>query len=165
MINYMNLGVIKQEIIKRFKEVLKSNSSPESVSMGFSLGTLIAILPTPGFGIFIALFIAIFLKKLNKVAIVASFTFWNPIIVAPLYWLSYELGSMFFKPNPSTHFDLAIFDQLYHYSGKFILGNAMIAILMSFISYLIVYYLVVKYMKKRNLSALIEPVNQQRKIS
>lgn len=161
----MNINKLKEEIIRQVKEILKSKSSPDSIAMGFSLGTLIAILPTPGFGVFIALFIALFFKKLNKLAILVSFTFWNPIIVAPLYWLSYELGGLFFTPNPSIHFDLAIFDQLYHYSGKFILGNAMIALLLSSLSYLTVYFLAVKYVRKQDIKGLINIPVQKRERS
>lgn len=159
----MKISKFKENIVRQFKDILKSNSSPESLAMGFSLGTLIAILPTPGFGVFVALFIALFFKKINKVAILASFTFWNPVIVAPIYWLSFELGHLFFTPDPSIRFDMAIFDQLYHYSGKFILGNAMIAIFMSTISYVIVYFLAVKYLRKKSIQGLLETIDKKDK--
>jgi uncharacterized protein (DUF2062 family) len=161
----MKINKFKEKIVRQTKDILKSNNSPESIALGFALGTLIAILPTPGFGVFIALFIALFFKKMSKLAILVSFTFWNPIIVAPLYWLSYELGGLFFTPNPSIQFDLAIFDQLYHYSGKFILGNAMIAFLISPLSYLTVYLLVVKYLRKKEMEGLINIPVQNRKKS
>ena len=161
----MGLNQYKIKIIKQVKEILKSKSSPESIAMGFSLGTLIAILPTPGFGIFVALFIALFFKKINKLGILASFTVWNPVLVAPLYWLSYELGDSFFTPNPSIHFDLALFDQLYHYSGKFIFGNALIAILLSCLSYFAVYLITQRYLRKREVEGLIEVQEQKRKRS
>lgn len=162
----MKIDKFKEQIIRQTKEILKSKSSPESIAMGFSLGTLIAILPTPGFGVFIALFIAIFFKKMSKLAILISFTFWNPIIVAPLYWLSYELGGLFFTPNPSIQFDLAIFDQLYHYSGRFILGNAMIALLLSPLSYLTVYFLTAKYLRRQDeIKGMIQVPVQERERS
>jgi uncharacterized protein (DUF2062 family) len=152
----MSISKIRHKLISYSKEILKSNGNPESIAMGFSLGTLIAILPTPGFGIFLALFIALFFKKINKIAIVASFTLWNPLILAPIYWFSYELGDLFYTPDPSIKFDLAIFDQLYHYSGKFILGNATIALIMSTMGYVVIYTLVQKYLKKRDIQQLLE---------
>lgn len=157
----MWLNQYKIKIFKQVKEILKSNSSPESIAMGFSLGTLIAILPTPGFGVFIALFIALFFKKLNKLGIMVSFTVWNPILVAPLYWLSYEIGDAFFRPDPSIKFDLALFDQLYHYSGKFIFGNALIAILLSCISYFAVYLIAQRYLRNKGVENLLEVKEQK----
>jgi len=157
----MKIKEFKTQIVRKAKEIFNSNSSPESMAMGFSLATLIAILPTPGFGIFIALFIALFIKNINKVAIVASFTFWNPIVVAPLYWLSYELGNLFFTPDPSIRFDLAIFDQLYHYSGRFIIGNAMLAIFMSTISYVVIYLLALSYARKKNLKLSLKAAERK----
>ncbi len=154
----MKINKLRKDLVRQFKAIMKSNSSPESMAMGFSLGTLIVILPTPGFGIFIALFIALLFKKINKVAILASFTLWNPIIIAPIYWLSFELGNLIFRPDPSIKFDLAILDQLYHYSGKFMLGNVMIAIFMSIISYMAVYLLAVKYLRKEKVEEILEPV-------
>ena len=144
----MKIDKFKEQIIRQTKEILKSKSSPESIAMGFSLG------------------IAIFFKKMSKLAILISFTFWNPIIVAPLYWLSYELGGLFFTPNPSIQFDLAIFDQLYHYSGKFILGNAMIAMLLSPLSYLTVYFLTAKYLRRQDdIKGMIQVPVQERERS
>lgn len=147
---------IRSKLNKYREDILKSNGSPESIAMGFSLATLIAILPTPGFGVFLALFIALFFKKINKIAIVASFAIWNPLVLAPIYWLSYLLGNTIFHPDPSMHFDLAIFNQLYHYSGRFILGNATIAISFAIIGYLVVLALVQHYMKKKTVQSMVE---------
>lgn len=152
----MNISKIRHKFINYSKEILKNNGNPESIAMGFSLGTLIAILPTPGFGLFLALFIALFFKKINKIAIIASFTLWNPLVLAPIYWFSYVLGDFFYTPDPSIKFDLAIFDHLYHYSGKFILGNATIALIMSTLGYVVIYTLVQKYLRKQEIQHLIE---------
>jgi uncharacterized protein len=161
----MGLNQYKIKIIKQIKEILKSKSSPEYIAMGFSLGTLIAILPTPGFGIFIALFISLLFKRINKLGILVSFTVWNPVLVAPLYWLSYELGDSFFTPNPSIHFDLALFDQLYHYSGKFIFGNALIAMLLSCLSYFAVYLITQRHLRKKGIEGILDVQRQERKKS
>ncbi len=161
----MNTAKLRSKIVAYHDDILKSNGSAESVAMGFSLATLIAILPTPGFGVFLALFIALFFKKINKVAIVASFAFWNPLVLAPIYWLSYVLGDSLYQPNPSTHFDLAIFNELYHYSGKFILGNATIAISFSILGYLFMYTLAQNYLRKKQIQQIVEVLPPQKNAS
>jgi len=152
----MRFTDLRSKLKEYLEDILKTNSSPESIAMGFSLATLIAILPTPGFGIFIALFIALIFKKINKVAIMAAFVVWNPLVLAPLYWLSYMLGDLFYKPDPSMQFDIAIFNQLYHYSGKFILGNATLASIFAFASYFITYALAQQYLRKKRLQRIME---------
>lgn len=154
----MKVSNLRSKLVKYREDILKSNGSPESIAMGFSLATLIAILPTPGFGIFLALFIALFFKKINKIAIVASFAIWNPLVLAPIYWLSYVVGGTFYQPDPSMHFDLAIFDQLYHYSGKFILGNATLAISFAILGYLFAYMLAQYYIRKKGIQQVVEVV-------
>lgn len=161
----MKISNLRSKIIGYHDDMLKSNSSAESIAMGFSLATLIAILPTPGFGIFLSLFIALFFKKINKVAIVASFAIWNPLVLAPVYWLSYILGDVLYQPDPSMHFDLAIFNQLYHYSGKFILGNATIAITFAILGYLFVFTLAQNYLRKKKIQLLLEVQPHQKDAS
>lgn len=151
-------------MIEYHDDILKSDSGAESIAMGFSLATLIAILPTPGFGIFLSLFIALFFKKINKVAILASFVVWNPLVLAPVYWLSYILGDALYQPDPSIHFDLAIFNQLYHYSGKFILGNATIAITCAILGYLLVFSLGQRYLRKKRILHLVAVCPPQKDI-
>lgn len=161
----MNIPNLRSKLIGYHNEILKSNSSAESIAMGFSLATLIAILPTPGFGIFLALFIALFFKKINKIAIVASFAIWNPLALAPVYWFSYALGDALYQPDPSMHFDLAIFNELYHYSGKFILGNATIAITFAILGYLLVFSLAQNYLRKKKIQHLLEASPQRKDTS
>jgi uncharacterized protein len=160
----MNISNLRSKIIGYHDDILRSNGSAESIAMGFSLATLIAILPTPGFGLFLALFVALFFKKINKVAIVASFAIWNPLVLAPVYWLSYILGDVLYQPDPSMHFDLAIFNQLYHYSGKFILGNATIAITCAILGYLLIYSLAQNYLRKKKIQLLLEACPPQKDI-
>lgn len=160
----MNISKLRSKITGYHDDILNSNCGAESIAMGFSLATLIAILPTPGFGLFLALFIALFFKKINKVAIVASFAFWNPLALAPIYWLSFILGDSLYQPDPSMHFDLAIFNQLYHYSGKFILGNATIAITFAILGYMLIYTLAHNYLRKKRIQVILEVYPPQKDI-
>ncbi|MFP4089779.1 MAG: DUF2062 domain-containing protein [Cyclobacteriaceae bacterium] len=146
---------IKDRFFKFLFNLLQSNSTPEAIAAGFALGTSIAILPTPGFGIFLALFITVFFKKINKLAIAAAFTIWNPLVQAPLYWLSYVLGGLLFKPDPSLKFDIAIFDQLYHYSSRFLLGNLLIVIIITPIVYVVAYRFAQVFLRSQTMQEMV----------
>lgn len=141
-ITYVIYFQCMNKIFKLCKSLIETNASPSSIALGFATGTLIAILPTPGFGIFIALFLAIIFKKINKIGIIAAFSVWNPLILVPTYWLCYLLGDSVFTPDPGLHFHYELANQIYHHSGKFLVGNFFIATFTAFISYYIVFHLI-----------------------
>lgn len=129
------------KIKKIYSDLITTRASPESLALGFATGTFIAILPTPGFGIFIGLFLALLFKKINKLGIIVAFSVWNPFLLIPVYWLSYMLGDLLFIPDPNIHFTYEMANEIYHYSGKFIIGNLFIATSVALISYYTVYQL------------------------
>lgn len=130
------------KIKKLYKDLINTQASPESLALGFATGTLIAILPTPGFGIFIGLFLALLFKKINKLSLIIAFSVWNPFLLIPVYGLCYLLGDLLFTPDPNIRFTYQLFNEIYHYSGKFIVGNLLIATSGALISYYLVYQLI-----------------------
>ncbi len=129
------------KIKKLYADLINTQASPESLALGFAIGTLIAILPTPGFGIFVALFVSFLYKKINRLGIIVAFSIWNPVVLIPVYWLCYILGDMMFTPNPDIRFAYELLNEVYHYSGKFMIGNLLIAVSVSLTSYYLVYQL------------------------
>ena len=74
------------------KRVIRIEESAHSIATGFAVGTMLALLPTFGLGIFIGLAVIIIFKKISKISMIASFAFWNPILLIPMYTLSYKIG-------------------------------------------------------------------------
>lgn len=130
-----------QKIRKIYRDLISTQASPESMALGFATGTLIAILPTPGFGIFVGLFFAMLFKNIHKLGVIIAFTLWNPFVLIPVYWLCYMLGDLLFTPNPNIHFTYQLVNEIYHYSGKFMIGNLLIAFPAAIASYYAVYHL------------------------
>jgi uncharacterized protein (DUF2062 family) len=85
---------IKEKLKHHFHEVAKSKKSPDSIALGFAIGTAIGLFPTPGFGTLLGVIIALILEKVNKVSIFIAMAIWNPIVCAPFTVLSYELGNI-----------------------------------------------------------------------
>ena len=58
-----------QQIQERLKAALSGHSSDHEIALGFTVGTAISILPTPGFNLLLgALFIAVY-PRVNKLAV------------------------------------------------------------------------------------------------
>jgi hypothetical protein len=151
----MDVVKYKTRIFNFLFKLLQTNSTAEAIAAGFTIGSVIALLPTPFFGVFLGVLATILFKKINKLAVAAAFTVWNPLVQAPLYWLSYMLGGLLFKPDPTMKFDLAIFDQLYHYSSRFLLGNLLIVIILTPLIYLAAYRLAQLFLASHRMQTLV----------
>jgi len=127
-----------QRLRRRMSRFLDTSASPEAMARSFALGTLISVLPTPGFNIALAALLAARFKQLNKASLLAAIGVWNGFVVAPLYALSYQLGEILFGVAPTglmgVPFQVAALSLL----KGFLVGNVLIALLITAVSYLIV---------------------------
>ena len=138
----------RDKIKQYFREILEIKTTPSEIAAGFSVGTAIALLPTFGLGIFIGLFLIFIFKKISKISMFIAFAFWNPLTLIGSYSLSYAIGDLIFPGTPTTVFKLQLLNQIYLYSRKFLVGNIIVTIIFTTLSYLLVYFLVKKYQKK-----------------
>jgi uncharacterized protein len=134
----LKISTIQFKLKKQLAKLIQSNSSGETIAFGFALGTFIAILPTPGFGIFIGLFLAYLFKKLDKLSIILPFAIWNPFLLSPIYYLSLKLGEILFN---SSQFnapieELSFWNQALLIFQNYLAGNLILALTIAFISYI-----------------------------
>jgi uncharacterized protein len=139
---------LKERIKNHFHEILRTKKTPNAIAIGFSIGTFIAILPTPGFNILLGLLIIFFSKKVSKYALFIAIAFWNPLITAPLYYLSYKLGNLIFQINDPISLT-TLLTSFKSISLRFMVGNLIIAFLVSIISYITLYYICNKIKEKK----------------
>jgi uncharacterized protein len=143
----MNFTRIKRQLKRSYFQLFMQKTSASSVAFSFALGTFIAILPTPGFGVFIGLFLAYIFKNLNNLSILASFAFWNPILLAPVYLLSYKVGDWIFEPSSLLQGEMIA--KSIFYVKTYLLGNFILGMLISAICYIIVYKALDNYKNRK----------------
>lgn len=139
----------KEKLKKHFQDVLEIKTSPDSVASGFALGSLIAILPTFGLGVFIGVVIILIFKKISKVSMFIAFAVWNPIVLALLYPLEYKIGYTILRSFPVQRFRIEAYNQIFTYTSRFLLGNLILAIVVAFAGYCIIYYCLKHYRKHK----------------
>jgi len=144
-----------------FKGVLRIKSSPHSIAMGFALGTLIAILPTFGLGIFIGLGIILIFKKISKISMMVSFIIWNPVVLFFMYGLSYTIGDFLFIGSPIKTYELEILNKLFVYSRRFLIGNLILAVSLSMVCYFIVFFSTRYYQKTHPLKKIEKIIQEE----
>jgi hypothetical protein len=148
-----------KKIKKHFLEVMRLKDSPKSIALGFAIGTAIALLPTFGLGALIGLGVILIFKKISKIALFSSFIVWNPAVLFFSYTISYKIGSFILADAPLKYYRLGLLNEFYLYSTKFLLGNIILVILASTISYLLVYFLSKRYQKQYK-EYFIKPIEE-----
>lgn len=152
----MNNSIISGKVARFTKRLTEPESSSRSIALSFSLGTLIAILPTPGFGIFIGLSLILVFRMLSKIAMVFAITLWNPLLQLPVYYVSYQLGSFILNGSAPTEIDESWITLLTRHTQSFVLGNSIVAILISALSYIVVVQIVSYYRKRKAIAEILE---------
>lgn len=144
---------IKAKIKHHFSEVLKTKRSPHAIAIGFAVGTLINILPTPGLNIPITIMIILIFERINKYSLLSALAFWNPFTLPFVYVLDYKVGNLLFNLTNLTQQNLSAFGQIFQYASKFITGSLIVATIFSILSYFIVKYSIIylKYVRKNKL--------------
>ena len=138
----------KEKIKKHFEEVVRIKTSPHSIALGFAIGTAIAVLPTFGLGVFIGLLVLLIFKKISKISMFAAFALWNPLVLFSLYGLAYKIGTFVLEGLPVKTYQFWLWNQLFNYSRRFLVGNLILTIILTIASYIIVYLFAKRYYKK-----------------
>jgi len=140
--------IIPVKLREHLKEILKIKKSPHSIALGFALGSFIAILPTFGFAVLIGIVLTFVYTKVNKFALFGSMALWNPLITVLLYPIGYKIGDFLFYDMPVTKINLTFMDTIYRYSLRFLIGNFILAISLSVMSYFIIKFIAIKFNEK-----------------
>lgn len=133
-INFVQLAQILKT---KANALLKADASANNQALGFALGTFISLLPTPGFNFALALLLASWFR-LHKATVLVSLAVWNVFVTAPLFALSYKLGNMLF-PAPATASVASQWQaQVISFVQGFLVGNLIIAVGITAVSYALV---------------------------
>ena len=151
---------IKNKIKHHFSEVAKVKTSPESIAIGFAIGTFIAVLPTFGLGIFIGLLVVLVFERVSKISLVAAFAVFNPAIEFALYALNYSIGYSILAGREVSEATVDIYNNLFIYTQRLFVGSVVTATVLGVFSYFLIYYSVKAY-QKRFLTELMEEYKSQ----
>ncbi|HLD42006.1 MAG TPA: DUF2062 domain-containing protein [archaeon] len=146
--------------------LLKSKTSPHSVALGFAIGTFISVLPTPGLHFVLGFLILLLVKKISKYSLFFTLLFWNALTLTPIWMMSYKIGDWIFGSEAVVRYKFELLNQAYNFSRRFLVGNVILAILISVILYFATkqivrwYYLrrLLREINKRPEEAILEDI-------
>jgi hypothetical protein len=91
-------------------------TSNHQLALGFAVGTFISVLPTPGFNILLGFVAVAAYPRINKLSL---------------------FGAMA-GAEPTVEFDVVIVNEVYNFTRRYLVGNLIVASLVSTASYAIV---------------------------
>lgn len=145
----MKLKKLRDKLKAYLLDVLRIKTSPHSIALGFSIGTFIGILPTPGFGVLIGLLVILIDRRISKLALFGALAFWNPLTLTPLYFLSYRIGDALFGTSHVTRYRIVLLNQVYNFTRRYLVGNLILAILFSISTYFLVRMIAQNYQNSK----------------
>jgi len=145
-------GRLFDSIKKAYRRFLKIRGTPREIALGFALGIFVAMSPTMGFQMAIAIPIAA-LFKWNKLAAAMAVWVSNPLtapfIYGPTYFVGAKLLGMSLGLNAadaaSRSTMLAFAEKAPKIFGAMTLGGVVLGLPLAVISYFVVFFAVQKY--------------------
>jgi len=153
------IGKLRKKLKKHFREVLEIKTSPTSIASGFAVGTFFALFPTFGLELIIIPIIIFIFKKISKISLGSAYIVWNPLITFPLYALGFKIGNSLLADVPIKTYRFEVLSQFYAYSRRFLVGNFILAVVISIVSYFAVLYLVRYFRRRKALSKTLTQAN------
>jgi uncharacterized protein len=147
-----------EKIKHHFREVIKLKTTPQTIALGFAIGTFISVLPTPGFNILLGLLIVLIFERVSKLSLFGAILFWNPITSIPIYWLNHKVGDLLFGSAPVVKYNIIFVDFVYNFSRRYLLGSVINGIIISALCYLIVWFIASKYYKSKKVDEIAKSI-------
>ena len=124
---------------------LRQDSTPRAVAGSFATGTFITMLPTLGVGLLVFVVIAKLVGWVNRIALLASVLVFNPVVKWGVYAASMALGIVLLGPVEGVGPTDASLDAGSDILLRLLVGNLILAVLVTIPAYVIVYRLAVRY--------------------
>lgn len=128
---------LKRMLRYNYIKILRLEEAPEQIAMSVAIGTSIMFMPFFGFGIFIAYFVAMFLK-VNKIATILTTLLWK--LALPVFYVLNIITGNFIMGDPHTpakplHHAGGILNKFNELGTEFLVGSAINSILAGILAY------------------------------
>src|SRR3989344_183487 len=135
-----NVIAARRNLKEWFLEILKEKKAPFEIALGFAIGIMIGVLPSPGLNIAIALG-AVALFKINKVATLAAIALTSNPLATPLIFLSSFKIGVWITRATNINIKAISIETWTSYFKILVIGNAVLTVAAGIISFTLVYFI------------------------
>lgn len=132
------LSIYRARIRRQLTAAFEEECTPREVAASFAIGIFITAMPTGGLGIGLFFVFVYYWDWVSKTAIFASVAVLNPLVKPLVYVASFHLGALLLGTEPIVLFEITPLDWLVGLIQLLLLGNVLIALALSAISYVTV---------------------------
>jgi len=139
------LRKLRVKLKQHIRKVLQVKTSDHAIALGFAVGIYVSIIPTPGLNVLLGLLIVMVCKSISKISMLFALAIFNSFTLIPVYYLAYHLGDALLAPLPVVEFELEVYNIVYLFSRRFLLGNLLIASVIAPLAYYMVRVVLKRY--------------------
>ncbi len=142
----------KPTLKERFFQLLKLNNSPFEIAFGIAIGVFIATLPVYGLHTILVIIVALFIKRVNKIAILLGTNISTVLTFPFITWGGYNLGRLIlgshYPPLQWQTFKYFSYKTILHFFYPLFIGSLIMGLVLAIICYLITFWLITWRKKK-----------------
>ncbi len=127
------------------QKTLTEEHTSRELAGSFALGTFITMLPTLGVGLIVFVILAFVFDWVSKIALFASVVIFNPVVKWGVYVASFTLGVVLLGPVDGVGISDISFNAAPEIVIRLLIGNLILAVVATVISYIVIYRLTVVY--------------------
>ncbi|MDL5362288.1 DUF2062 domain-containing protein [Halalkalicoccus sp. NIPERK01] len=142
------LSAYRDAIRSELEAVSAEDHPPHDIAASFAVGVFITALPTLGTGLLLFVLIVALFDRVSKLALFASVVVLNPVAKWGVYATSFWLGTLLLGPVPGVSFSEVSFDAGPDIVARLLLGNLVLAVVLTVVGYVGVLRLVRLYRRR-----------------
>ncbi|WP_138007044.1 DUF2062 domain-containing protein [Halalkalirubrum salinum] len=139
------LAAYRARVRSALEAAFNESHTPHEIGLSFAIGIFITTLPTLGLGYGVFVVLAYFFSWVNKLALIAAAIVLNPATKPFVHAASYQISGFFFSPRTVEPFNIVLLDAAVNIVRRILIGNLIIATVLSIVSYLLVRKLTIGY--------------------
>lgn len=154
----------RHELVAAFRE----EHTPHQIAASFAIGVFVTSLPTGGLGVGLFFVFVSLWSWISTPAIFASVAVLNPFVKPAVYVGSFQLGAVLLGSESVRSVDATTAESAWIGVRQLLLGNLVIAVVLSVLGYVTVLYLTRVYRRRAGrhsggsrLSAVLEPFRRR----
>lgn len=127
------------------RTAFREKHTPHEVAASFAIGVFITALPSLGIGVGLFFVLLYLWTWVSRAALFASLAVLNPFVKPAVYFASYNVGAFLLGTEPVDLFETAALNSALTILKHLVLGNLLVAAVLSLAGYAVVYELTRAY--------------------
>lgn len=143
------VSVYRDRVRRELTTAITEDYTPHEIGVSYAIGLFVTAMPTGGLGIGVLFGLAYWKAWASKTAMIAAIVTLNPLVKPAVYVTSYQLGTGLFGTEQLYTLGYPRLDSALALVQFLLLGNVLLGLLLSAVSYAVVVRVATAYRRRR----------------